>query len=147
MQDIPISYPGRYAPGVALNFAGEAGSATVVSSTSPLPVTIAASSSTTSPQPAPLSGVAAAAAMAGPYTPAAGKPLILSLSGNWSGAVQLLRSVNGGATKLPLSLAGMPWGVFNANACEPVWDETESAATFYLQLAPVSGAVAYRLAQ
>jgi hypothetical protein len=37
--------------------------------------------------------------------------------------------------------------VFSGNACEPVWDETESAATFYLQLAPTSGAVTYRLAQ
>lgn len=147
MNEIPISYPGRYAPGVAVNFADPSGSATLVSATSPLPVTLAATSSTTSSQPAPLSGIASAPATVGPYAPTAGKPLILSLSGTWSGNVQLLRSINGGTTKLPVSLAGLPWGVYSANACEPVWDETETAATFYLQLMPASGAVTYRLAQ
>jgi hypothetical protein len=144
MNDVPISYPGRYAPGVAVNFADATGSARQVSESSPLPVTLAA---VTAAQPAALAGVAAAAVTVGPYAPSAGKPLILSLSGSWTGTVSLLRSVNGGATRLPLSLAGAPWGVFSGNACEPVWDETESAATFYLQLAPTSGAVTYRLAQ
>ena len=144
MNDIPISYPGRYAPGVAVNFADATGSAKTVSESSPLPVTMATA---TAAAPGPLAGVTAASATYGPYVPAAGKPLILTLSGTWTGTVKLLRSVDGGATRLPLSLAGAAWGSYVGNVCEPVWDETESAATFYLQLAPTSGSIAYRLAQ
>jgi hypothetical protein len=146
MNDIPISYPGRYAPGVALNFADATGSARQVSESSPLPVVMAVSTSG-SAQPAALTGTASSASTAGPFVPVAGKPLILTLSGTWAGKVTLLRSINSGATRLPLSLAGAPWGVFSANVNEPVWDETETSAIFYLQLAPTSGTVAYRLTQ
>ena len=45
------------------------------------------------------------------------------------------------------SLAGSPWGEFTANVNEPVWEENELAAVFYLQLTPLSGTIAYRLAQ
>ncbi|MCA1661999.1 MAG: hypothetical protein LC648_07500 [Novosphingobium sp.] len=146
MSQVPISYPARYAPGVALNYADPAGHAVTVSQAAPLPVTLAAGGGSTSPQP-PLSGTASAALTAGPFVPQAGKPLVLSLAGTWSGAVQLLRSVDGGATKLPVTLAGAPWGNYWANVCEPVWEESEAGTAFYLQLAPASGAIHYRLAQ
>jgi len=145
VNDIPISYPGRYAPGVALNFADPTGAARQVSGSSPLPVTVTAGGS--GPGPAPLAGATSTAITAGPFEPATGRPLILTLAGIWTGSVQLLRSVDGGASRLPLSLAGSPWGVFAANACEPVWEETEDAASFYLQVEPASGSVEYRLAQ
>jgi hypothetical protein len=146
--EIPISYPARYAPGVALNYADGSGAAVQVSQSSPLPVTLAAGSggSTTPPPPA-LTGSTAAALTVGPFAPAAGKPLVLTLSGVWTGTVKLLRSIDGGATKLSLTLAGAPWASFTANVCEPVWEESEAGAVFYLQLAPASGAIAYRLAQ
>ncbi len=79
--------------------------------------------------------------------PVTGKPLLLSLSGTWTGTVQLLRSVDGGATRLPLSLAGAQWGKYTGNICEPVWEESEDAARFYLKIIPSSGSVVYRLAQ
>ena len=147
MPVIPISYPARYAPGVALNYADGSGSAVLVSESSPLPVTLAASTGGSTQPPPVLSGATAAALTAGPFTPAVGKPLLLTLSGTWSGTVKLLRSIDGGATKQPLTLAGSPWATFTANVCEPVWEESESAAVFYLQLAPASGSIAYRLAQ
>ena len=149
MPVIPISYPARYAPGVALNYADDAGAAVQVSQSSPLPVTLAATtggSSTTQPPPA-LSGTAAVAMTAGPFTPVASKPMVLTLSGSWTGTVKLMRSIDGGASKLTLTLAGSPWASFTANVCEPVWEESEAAAVFYLQLSPASGAISYRLAQ
>ena len=147
MSDIPIAYPGRFAPGVALNYADAAGSAIQVSQSSPLPVTMAASGGSSATPPPPLSGTTAAALLTGPYAPVAGKPLVLTLRGTWSGTVRLLRSTDGGVNRLPLTLAGAPWAVFSANVCEPVWEENEAAAAFYLQLAPTSGAIIYRLAQ
>ena len=147
MSQVPISYPARYAPGVALNYADPQGNAVTVSQSAPLPVTLAAAAGgSTSPQP-PLTGTASAALTAGPYVPLAGKPLVLTLRGTWTGSVQLLRSIDGGANKLPVTIAGAPWASYSANACEPVWEENEANAAFYLQLAPASGAVLYRLAQ
>lgn len=148
MPNVPISYPARYAPGVALNFADTGGEATLVSQSNPLPVTLAASSPNTgTTSPAPLSGTAASPQVAGPFTALAGKPIVLTLSGTWTGTVQLLRSINGGATRHPVTAAGGAWARFAANACEPVWEENESGAQFYLDLAPATGTITYRMAQ
>ena len=147
MPEVPISYPARYAPGVALNFADASGAARQVSEASPLPVTLAAVTGGGTAPPPVLAGTATAALTVGPYVPAAGRPLVLALSGTWTGTVRLLRSTDGGANRLPLSLGGAPWAVFTANVCEPVWDEAESAASFYLQLTPATGSIVYRLAQ
>lgn len=146
MPDIPISYPGRFAPGVALAFADAAGAALQVSSATPLPVAVISGGSAGS-VPAALTGSTAVALTAGPFAPLAGRPLVLALSGSWTGTVRLLRSTDGGVTKLPLSLGGAAWASFTANVCEPVWEDNEAAATFYLQLIPASGTIAYRLAQ
>lgn len=146
MPDIPISYPGRFAPGFALAFADAAGAALQVSSVTPLPVAIVSGGTTGSVPPA-LSGSTAVAITAGPYAPLAGRPLVLVLDGTWTGTVRLLRSTDGGTTRLPLSLGGAPYATFTANICEPVWEENEAGATFYLQLTPASGSILYRLAQ
>ncbi|MEO6041363.1 MAG: hypothetical protein ABIP41_05645 [Croceibacterium sp.] len=145
MPDIPITYPGRYAPGVAMNFADSAGNARQVSATAPLPVTLAAA--TGSAPPPVLTGTASAAAVVGPLQPVAGKPLVLVLTGTWTGRVRLLRSIDGGTNKLPVTLAGAPWAVFTGNVCEPAWDESDTLATFYLDLVPATGAISYRLGQ
>ncbi|MEO6152969.1 MAG: hypothetical protein ABIT09_09085 [Croceibacterium sp.] len=150
MSDIPISYPGRFAPGMAVNYADSTGAARQVSQSSPLPVTLVAATTTTGTggtTSAALTATATAVTTAGPFAPVAGKPIILTLAGSWIGKVTLLRSINGGTTRVPLSLAGTPWAVFTGNVCEPVWDETETGATFYLQLAPDKGAIVYRVAQ
>ena len=147
MPNVPISYPARYAPGMALNYADEGGNAVLVSQSAPLPVTIAAVTGGTTTPPAPLTGATTIAQTVGSFVPLAGRPLVLTLTGTWTGTVKLLRSVNGGTTKLSLSLAGAPWGEYTANINEPVWEEYEAAAVFYLQFAPLSGSIAYRLAQ
>ena len=61
--------------------------------------------------------------------------------------VRLLRSADDGATTHPLTVGGTAWGAFSANACEPVWEESEDGAALYLELTPTSGAIAYRLSQ
>jgi len=95
----------------------------------------------------PLTGSTATATLAGPFTPAGSRPIMLTLGGSWQGSVRVLRSIDGGTTKTALTLAGDDWGLFTANACEPVWSEEEPGAAFYLDLAPASGTVTYRLAQ
>lgn len=147
MPNVPISYPARYAPGVALNYADDGGNAVLVSQSAPLPVTLAAVAGGSTTPSSPLTGMTAIASTTSSYVPLAGRPLVLTLTGTWTGTVKLLRSVNGGTTKLPLTLAGAPWAEFTANVNEPVWEENEAAAVFFLQFTPLSGTIAYRLAQ
>lgn len=83
----------------------------------------------------------------GPFTPALGRPIWLSLSGTWSGTVTVKRSADGGTTRLPLTAGGMAWGIFTANACEQVAEPSESGETYYLDVALASGTLTYRVAQ
>lgn len=142
MSGVPIQFPGRFAPGVAVSFADSSGDSLTVSQSRPLPVVAAIAAA-----PAPLSGSASQAMIAGPFVPARLRPLTLQLSGSWSGSVRVLRSVDNGVTKAPLTAAGSAWGVFSANCCEPVWEESEELAAIYLDLAPTAGTVIYRLGQ
>ena len=144
MSQVPISYPAHYAPGVAVSFES-AGGAKVVSSSDPLPVSIQAAPS--EPRPTALSGTASSNVVLGPLAVTANVPVWLALSGTWAGTVRLLRSTDGGATRLPLTLGGAVWASFTANACEPVWEDSESGAALYLEIKPTSGAVTYRLSQ
>lgn len=95
----------------------------------------------------PLAGVQSANALLGPFAAQVGRELWLSLSGSWTGSVQVLRSVDGGATKLPLTIGGQAWATFSANCNEQVSTETSGGATYYLQFVMSTGAVTYRLAQ
>ena len=72
---------------------------------------------------------------------------MLALSGSWSGTVKVLRSTDGGATKLPLTIAGASWGQFTANCCEAIWEESEAAARLYLDITLIAGSASYRLGQ
>ena len=72
---------------------------------------------------------------------------MLSLSGTWAGTIKLIRSTDGGATKLPLTINGTAWAQFTTNCCEAVWDESDAIARFYLDITLTSGTDAYRLAQ
>ena len=139
---IPVSAPAAYAPITAIGFAEADSTLTPVSADKPLPV-----SSVTIPAPAALAGSTATAVVVGPFTPNSGKPVVLALSGTWTGTIKLLRSTDGGTTKLPLTAAGQAWGVFGANCCEPVWEETVTGAALYLDIVLGSGTLAYRMAQ
>ncbi|MFM5950110.1 MAG: hypothetical protein ACKOPM_12945 [Novosphingobium sp.] len=139
---IPVTVPAAYAPVSAIGYAEADSTLSAVTASSPLPVT-----TISVPSPAALVGTAAASTLAGPFSPSSGKPVVLALSGTWSGTVRVLRSTDGGTTKLPLTAAGLPWGSYSANCCEPVWEETVAGAALYLDIALGSGSVTYRVAQ
>jgi hypothetical protein len=135
--------PAGYAPAFAIGFS-QAGTLAMVDSGQPLPV---ATQPAPLPAPVPLQGSTAASIQAGPYAPVLDRPVVLTLTGTWQGTVQVRRSVDGGATRQLLTIGGAPWGTFKANACEPVWQETEGGALIYVDIALTSGTLAYRLAQ
>lgn len=139
----PIQAPAGFVPVQALSFGGIGGTATAVDGDNPLPVATRLGAAGT----APLAGTAAASGTVGPFAPQLGRPVWLTLSGSWTGTVQLMRSEDGGATLLPLTLAGAPWGSFTANCNEPVAEETVAGATYHLALTLGSGSVTYRVAQ
>ncbi|MEY4472570.1 MAG: hypothetical protein RL671_874 [Pseudomonadota bacterium] len=137
----PIQNPATYIPVQALAFAQTDGNSGLVSAELPLPVC------TLRPANAPLAGSAIASGQVGPFVPAAGRPVMISLAGSWSGLVKVLRSIDAGATRLPLTLAGESWGEFTANTCEPIWEEYEDGARLYLDVTLLSGSLTYRVAQ
>lgn len=147
---IDVKAPGGFAPAVALGHADADGRWQPVSAENPLPVAGLAGRGATpvaALPPPPLTGTAASPRVIGPFDPLSGRPVFLQLSGTWTGEVQVLRSVDGGATRQPLTVAGAAWAVFTGNVCEPVWEESEAGATLYLALAPGSGTIAYRVSQ
>lgn len=152
MSSKPISMPAGFAPAFAIGFADPTGGLSIVNDGAPLPVCLAdggplAVHTVTTAPPAALNGETGEAAMAGPFAPVPGRTVMLTLAGTWTGRVQLLRSIDGGQTRHPVTVGGMPWGEYTANACEPVWNEDETGATLWLAITPTSGNVSYRLAQ
>ncbi len=94
-----------------------------------------------------LSGTQSTSGTVGPFTPQINRPIWLTLSGSWSGNAQLLRSTDGGVTRLPLTVGGIAWGNFTANCNEPAANPSDAAETYYVQFALSAGAATYRLAQ
>lgn len=140
MPPTPIAAPSGYATANAMAYADGDGNLAIVSAQQPIPVQrkFAAAS--------PLAGSSGASGSFGPFVPALDRSIILSLSGTWAGTVKVLRSTDGGVTKLPLTVGGSTWAQFTANCCEAVWDESETGATLYLDVALSSGTLTYRLA-
>lgn len=141
---LSVTSPGRYAAPTAIGFADAAGELVLVTGTQPLPVTF---SEARSAPPAPLSGKAVQPVIAGPYLPIPDQPIHLQLSGTWQGTVALERSVDGGTTRQGLTVGGAEWAVFTGNANEPVWQEADPAASFWLNLQIASGEITYRVSQ
>lgn len=137
----PIQNPSGYAVTRAVAFADVDGSMLQVAAATPLPVTLGSVATSA------LTGTTAASTTAGPYLPALDRPIMLLLTGTWSGTVTVTRSVDGGTTRQPLTVNGAPWGQFTANCCEAVWDEAETGAQLYLDITLSSGSLTYRLAQ
>lgn len=138
----PIQLPAGFAPAFALGFADENGDLVLAQSSAPIPV-----SAGDRARPVALSGTTSSSTLAGPFTPLPGISVMLELTGNWSGSVQLQRSSDGGATRHDVTLAGTQWGNYAANACEPVWDESELGAELYLSITIDSGSLSYRVSQ
>lgn len=142
-QKTPISSPTSYVAPTASGFADSDGTLLLVSAAEPLPVTLSRSSDPVTP----LEGSTAASLVVGPFAPAPDLPLHLELQGNWTGTVTLQRSIDNGATRTGLTAGGMAWARFTANANEPVWQESEAGATFYLDIVLGSGTLGYRISQ
>lgn len=139
----PISIPAGYAPAFAVGYSDGNGALSLARHDSPLPVEMRFAAAA----PVALTGSASASETVGPFHPVPGRPVILVLSGDWSGTVQLERSVDDGATRHPLTVAGSPWARFNGNACEAVWSESEAGVSLYLDASLESGTLEYRIAQ
>lgn len=153
MSNRPIVYPSGYATAVAIGVKDPDGNMAIIDADNPLPVVFDASLAGPGgggppPTPSPaLTGQATDGRIAGPFAAVPNLPIVVTLSGTWSGSVRVLRSIDGGATKVPLTVAGSEWALFTQNVCEQVWSETQADANFYLDIALQSGAVDYRLAQ
>lgn len=143
MPDSTIVRPAGWITETAIAF-GEGQGAQLVDAAHPLPVTVVAGAAAVS---APLSGTATTSQAVGPFAAVAGRALTLAISGTWSGRAQLLRSTDGGATRLPLAPAAIPVGIMTANGVDQPWIETEDGATYYLSIALASGALTYRVSQ
>jgi hypothetical protein len=139
----PILAPAGYVPEHAVAFGSQGGPATPVDLANPLPVALTLATAVS----AALSGSATTSASVGPFIPQLGRAIWITLAGTWTGSVQVMRSNDGGATLLPLTAGGAPWGGFTTNCNEPVAEETVAAATYYLAIAIASGTVSYRIAQ
>lgn len=138
----PISPPSSYVAPSAVGFADSAGDLVIVAEAAPLPTTMIRPAT-----PAPIAGITSQSLAAGPYAPLPDAPMHLELTGTWSGTVELQRSVDGGATRTGLTVGGLAWARFETSVNEPVWQESERGATFYLDIALASGTLAYRLSQ
>lgn len=137
-----INHPANFVTSTAVGFADPNGNLSLVSGNTPLPVI----QGRPAPPPA-LSGETRQSILAGPFAPLRDSPIHLSLTGIWTGNVTLLRSADGGLTRLPLTVGGQPWARFTGNANEVVWQEAEAGATFYLDIVLASGTLTYRVAQ
>lgn len=142
MTNRPIDFPGQFAPGVALSFAGPDDLSRTVSASNRLPVEARPALLST-----PLAGTASTSTVVGPFALTAGRMAMVSLSGAWTGQITVLRSADNGVTRLPLTVGGLAWGIYTANCCEAVWEEGEDGAQLYLDIQLASGSVTYRVAQ
>ena len=91
----------------------------------------------------------------GPFTPQIGREIWLTINAptSASGTAQLLRSTDGGTTKIGLTAGGALFGSFSftsvsgAISNEIMGVETDTAATYYVSVTLASGAVTVRVAQ
>lgn len=143
-QSRPIESPASFVPEHAVAFAGTDGSALSVSQNQPLPVATLVPAA----RSLALATTLVASGMVGPFVPELGRTIWLTLSGEWNGSVQLLRSIDGGVQRLPLTWSdGTVRGLFATNANLPVGEESVAGATWWLAVTLVSGSVTIRVEQ
>lgn len=143
MPETTIVRPAGWITETAIAF-GDTQGAQLVDAAHPLPVILVAGAQSS---PLPLTGTATASQVAGPFAATNGKALTMALAGSWSGRVQLLRSTDGGTTRLPLTPASVPVGIMTTSGVDQPWVETEDGATYYLAITLSSGTLTYRVSQ
>ena len=136
-----VSAPGNFVPKSAIAFAASDGQAVGVDAEHPLPVSL------TRTPPAPVAGTVSNTGVSAALAAVPGRAITVALAGTWTGRAAIERSTDGGATWLPLTVGGQPWGVYTANANEPAWSESEDGASFRLTVALTTGTLGYRIAQ
>ncbi|HET8612496.1 MAG TPA: hypothetical protein VFL92_06985 [Sphingomonas sp.] len=139
----PVAAPAGYIPEHAMAFADPAGRAIGVTEADPLPVAARLNAARSTP----LAGSCTASGVFGPFAPELGRPIWVSLSGDWTGSARLLRSADGASEALPLTVGGQPACRFTASANEPCCEETAAGATYFLAVTLGSGTLDYRVAQ
>ena len=139
---VPVTAPAGFAPLAAIGFTQADATLSPVSNLTPLPVV-----ARTEPGAPALAGTTSATGVVGPFAPVLGRPVILSLTGTWSGTVRVMRSTDAGANLVPLTAGGLPWASYAANYCEAVWEESARGAELYLNITLTSGSLTYRLEQ
>ncbi|QQN72992.1 hypothetical protein [Croceicoccus sp. YJ47] len=149
---VKIKMPASYAGAQAIGFSDTEGYISLINPQNPLPVVIAGGGLAPSPTgsvPAPpaLRGETAQSMQSASFEPAPDRPVVLTLSGEWTGSVTIRRSGDGGATFHNLTAGGSSWGVYTANACEPFWQEPVSGAQLALFIQIDSGTLSYEVAQ
>ena len=142
MPSAVLRSPAGYLTSVAVAFSNVDGNADHVSATNPLPISVMPVSAD-----APVAGSTAVSVLTAPFHPQLGRAVMLTISGTWTGLVRLVRSTDGGATRVGLTAMGATYGEYAANICEPVWEESEAAALLYLDIAITSGSLTYRMGQ
>ncbi len=95
----PIKTPAGYVPAFPLGFSGPEDELEIVEAAKPLPVALSSDAPLFVTQqfpnaPVPLEGISTTNALIGPFTPVAGRPVVLSLSRAWEGTAQLMRSID-----------------------------------------------------
>ena len=138
----PIQLPAGFAPAFALGFSDANGDLVLARDTAPIPVTQGDRI-----RPVALEGSTSSSSLVGPFAPVPGISVMLELSGSWTGSVQIQRSSDGGSTLRDVTMGGTQWGRYSANACEPVWDESEPGALLFLSINIDSGILDYRVSQ
>jgi hypothetical protein len=139
----PVSEPAGMVPVYALGYGALGEAATPVDADHPLPTV----SLTMPASAAALTGTVSEDAVVGPFAPELGRPIWVTLTGDWQGSVSVQRSLNGGVGRQPLTVGGMPWAMFEANANEPVGEESVAGATWWLAVTLASGTLGYEVRQ
>lgn len=143
IQRLPIDNPAGVLTQHAVAYADSDGLSVTVAPAAPLPVAL----TTLAAPVAPLAGTTTNDILAGPFVPLLGRPIWVSLAGDWSGTVQVMRSLDQGASMAALTVGGQAWASYSANANEPIGEETVADACYYLAVTLSSGSLAYRVQQ
>lgn len=140
----PTPIDGGYDHGNLVGFVDAGGLGAFVSPSSPLPVTTYSARAASS---VALTGAIDADGLVGPFTPDLGRPIWIKLWGVWTGNVALLSSVDGGATKLPVTHNGAALA-FPNNINEPTWTvESCAGALWFAAITIQSGLLHYWIGQ
>jgi hypothetical protein len=98
---------------------------------------------------APVTGAFTGTGYSAAFTPQPGRDINVTLTGsNYVGVtIQLLRSFDSGATKLPLTINSLPWAVYTGPVSEIPWNEPESGVEYFLWCSAFTSATAqgYRI--